>query len=62
MTEINSDVKRTALYYGITQSQIAEALGVSKATMTRILSKPLTDMKKAEIMNIIDVLRLRHGK
>lgn len=62
MTELNGDIKRTAQYYGITQRQIANELGISTATLTRILAKPLTAMKKAELLNVIDNISMRtHG-
>lgn len=54
--KINEDLKRLMKEKGVTQIDLAIALGVSDTTVYRMLRKPLTDEKKEELIKLINKL------
>ena len=50
----NRQIKERAKKEGVRLWQVADVLGVSEATMTRMLRKELPQAKQQEIMTIID--------
>lgn len=50
----NRQIKERAKKEGVRLWQVADMLGVSEATMTRMLRKELPQAKQQEIMTIID--------
>lgn len=53
MSSANSDIKSAAKAAGIYLYNIADRLGVSENTMTRLMRRELSDEKKAQIKAII---------
>lgn len=53
MSSANSDIKSAAKTAGIYLYNIADRLGVSENTMTRLMRRELSDEKKAQIKAII---------
>lgn len=52
----NVDVRTTAKKSGVFLYELAERLGISEPTMTRLLRKELSDSKKQELLsNIADI-------
>ncbi len=49
----NSDIRSAAKQAGVFLYAIADRLGVSEPTMTRLLRRELPDEKKAQLKNII---------
>lgn len=52
----NQDVRRAAQAAGVKLWQIADRLGITDASFSRMLRKELSDEKKAEIFGIIEKL------
>ena len=63
-TIANIDIKQRAVASGVRHWQIAQALGVSDFTFSRMLRNELNKEKKAEIFHIIDRLATEgdHGE
>ncbi len=55
----NTDIRETAKQAGVFLYAVAEELGISEPTMTRLLRKELSNDKKAEIKKIIADLALK---
>ena len=53
-----SDLKCYAHKQGVKFWEIAERLGVNDGNFSRLLRKELSEEKKAEIKNIIDIIAL----
>lgn len=53
----NQDIREEARKAGVKLWQIADALGISEPTITRLMRKELTAEKKAEILKIIAQLK-----
>lgn len=53
MSTANSDIKSAAKAAGIYLYNIADRLGVSENTLTRLLRRELPADKKAELMSLI---------
>ena len=53
----NEDVRLLAKGAGVTLWKIADCIGVSEATLTRILRKPLDSEKKEEIIRAIETIK-----
>lgn len=52
----NVDIRNTAKKSGVFLYELAERLGISEPTMTRLLRKELNDNKKQELLsNIADI-------
>ena len=62
MSSANSDIKSAAKAAGIYLYNIADRLGVSENTMTRLMRRELSDEKKAQIKAIIDELAAEKKK
>lgn len=52
----NQDIRRAAQAAGVKLWQIADALGITDASFSRMLRKELSDEKKTEIFGIIEKL------
>ncbi|MBR3038223.1 MAG: hypothetical protein IKI52_05920 [Clostridia bacterium] len=52
----NQDIRRAAQNAGVKLWRIADALGITDASFSRVLRKELSDEKKAEIFGIIEKL------
>ncbi len=57
-TNTKSDLKCYAHDKGVKFWEVAEKLGVNDGNFSRLLRKELTEEKKAEIKNIIDIIAL----
>lgn len=55
----NTDIRETAKQAGVFLYAVADKLGISEPTMTRLLRKELSNDKKAEIKKIIADLALK---
>ncbi|HBH95035.1 MAG TPA: hypothetical protein DDX91_04735 [Ruminococcaceae bacterium] len=55
----NTDIRETAKQAGVFLYAVADKLGISEPTMTRLLRKELPSDKKAEIKKIIADLALK---
>lgn len=55
----NTDIRETAKQAGVFLYAVADKLGISEPTMTRLLRKELSSDKKAEIKKIIADLALK---
>ena len=53
----NADLRKKAKSAGVRLWQIADALGISEPTMTRMLRRDLTPEKERQIIQIIDQIR-----
>ena len=53
----NQDIREEARKAGVKLWQIADELGISEPTITRLMRKELTAEKKAEILKIIAQLK-----
>ena len=53
----NQDIRRAAQNAGVKLWRIADALGITDASFSRVLRKELSDEKKAEIFGIIEKLQ-----
>ncbi len=53
----NQDIREEARKAGVRLWQIADELGISEPTITRLMRKELTAEKKAEILKIIAQLK-----
>lgn len=62
MSSANSDIKSAAKAAGVYLYNIADRLGVSENTMTRLMRRELSDEKKAQINAIIAELAAEKKK
>ena len=53
MIRRNEDIRKTVRDAGLTLWMVAEAMGISEATMTRKLRNELAEEEKQHILNII---------
>lgn len=53
----NEGVRLVAAGYGVKLWELADALGISEATITRKLRKPLTEDEKAAVLAAIKKVR-----
>lgn len=49
----NLEIRRALLEAGVKQWQVAEKLGISESSFSKLLRKELTDEKKNEVLNAI---------
>lgn len=54
----NDELKRYAKEKGVRFWEIADKIGINDGNFSRLLRKEFSDEKKAEIMNIIDIIAL----
>lgn len=58
----NVDIRTTAKKSGVFLYELAERLGISEPTMTRLLRKELNDSKKQELLaDIADIAREKNS-
>lgn len=50
----NTEIRQAAKKRGVKLWQLADALNVSEATMTRMLRKELVDEKRSQILAVLD--------
>lgn len=56
----NQDIRRYAKQYGVKLWQIANIMGISESTMTRLLRLELPEKDKTKIVRIIDTIAARN--
>ena len=61
MTQANQKIRRTAAVAGVKLWQIADKLGYTDSTFSRLLRKELPEDKQAQIMQIIAELEQEAG-
>ena len=61
MVQANQNIRKTAKMAGVRLWQVAERLGCSDFTLSRLLRKELPEDKQAEIMQIIAELEQEAG-
>ena len=59
MVKKNAEIRQVLKKKGIKHWQVADAMGISEATMVRRLRKELPEEEKARILQIIEQLRSR---
>ena len=57
MIKENNDIRTAARQAGVTLWSIAEHMGISEATMTRMLRKKLSDEEQSRILEVISLIR-----
>ncbi len=58
----NQDLRKAAREAGVTLWMIADHLGKSEATITRMLRKELTRIRKAELMDLIEEISVENAR
>ena len=61
MRKENSDIRIAAKQAGVTLWAIADQMGISEATMTRMLRKKLSDVNRQRVMEAIALIKGRDG-